>query len=116
MAKDVKYASKYRQTVGVDVGHLVKRGESVGQTVGARRQLAKAAQPETPSTRNAFQRVRDFLGLRTEGTLPAPNAEFVNGDVRHPFHQLGQGKPTQSLYDDNKLVAFLNTIAPKKRA
>lgn len=116
MSKEVKYASKFRQTVAVDVGHLSAKGGRIGGTVGERRALAKAPKAENPTTKSTFQRVKDFLGFRTAGSLPAPNAEFVNGDIRHPFHQLAQGKPANtSLYDDRKLVAYLNTVSPQKK-
>lgn len=116
MSKEVKYAAKFRQTVAVDVGHLSAKGGRIGGTVGERRALAKAPKAETPSTKSTFQRVKDFLGFQTAGSLPAPNAEFVNSDTRHPFHQLAQGKPANtSLYDDRKLVAYLNTVSPQKK-
>ncbi len=109
----IKYASKYRQTVAVDVGQLPTGGK-VGTTIGERRDLAKAPRPEAPSTKSAFQRVKDFLGFSAD-TLPAANAQFIHGSTHHPFNRLGQGKPVNvGLYDDRKLMAILNVISPKK--
>ncbi len=113
----IKYASKFRQTVPVDVGQLAPKGGRIGSNQGERRSLAKAAQPESQPTKSAFQRVKDWISPRNADQLPAANAAFVSGDARHPFdRQIVAGKPSgnNALFDDRKLVAYLNTIAPKK--